>query len=110
LEKARITKSQAKALEHWLEKYAGGKEELIRTHVVGSTWIDDSEALNSMSLERLVVALYIGYEVERSPEEQVKELFDLHRGFKNHDYHRGAASGMQETLYALNIKIEGVNC
>jgi hypothetical protein len=122
LEKVVITKAQAEALEHWLETFTGGKEELVKTHILGEEWVDESEALNGLSLERLIVALYIGYEVYQSPEEQIKSYYEnlVHsRNFASataiggritHEEWQREIYGVEKTLDFLNIKIDGVNC
>jgi hypothetical protein len=108
LEKAVITKAQAEALEHWLETYTGGKEELVKTHILGEEWVDGSEALNGLSLERLIVALYIGYEVECSPIELLASYYNsitIHQ-----EWGLQIKKGIENTLDILELQIEGVNC
>jgi hypothetical protein len=108
LEKAVITKAQAKSLERWLETFTGGKEELVKTHILGEEWVDDSEALNGLSLERLIVALYIGYEVDETPEEKIASYYRS-IVYKT-DFCNGLKTGVRTALDLLNIKIEEVNC
>lgn len=60
----------------------------------------------------LLEVLVNGYEVEKSPEEKVREYFeginDLHDRH-NHDIDRGILTGVEMTLDLLGLKIEGVN-
>lgn len=56
----------------------------------------------------LARAYVYGYEVEETPEEKVKALYDRYSMSDDRKY-RGMAIGIKETVDALNIKIEGVN-
>jgi hypothetical protein len=82
-EKVKITKEQAEAIEHLLntpfcDKYKNNPECIISTHANNKAnrnnwWIGKSTPLNDMTLDTLIRALYIGYEVEKSNEEKAVE-------------------------------------
>ncbi|SDJ62120.1 DUF1642 domain-containing protein [Paenibacillus naphthalenovorans] len=57
------------------------------------------------NFDTLLQALVNGYEVEQTPEEIIKHLYD-NMFSPNQDAYR---NGMIDTLNALNIKIKGVN-
>ncbi len=60
MSKVKITKEQADAMER--EVVSTENEEVIRCHLKG--WVfDENQCLNELTLDELVRALYIGYEV-----------------------------------------------
>jgi hypothetical protein len=60
------------------------------------------------NLDALIIALVNGYEIEKSPEDKVREFFESCRQFDS-TYHYGAKYGIITTLNILDIKIPGVN-
>lgn len=108
-----ITKEQADALlglyaEEW------SKEHVLEYHVTRE-WTDRFSPLNDLDLITLAAALINGYEVEKTPEESVREFYDsfecgprmypAEMSFRNEEYRRI----IKCTLNRLGIKIEGVN-
>jgi hypothetical protein len=67
MDKTNLTQSQADALKMVLEKSKGDKQSIISWHVQ-DFWAGDEECLNKLSLDTLIIALYIGFEIEKSPE------------------------------------------
>jgi hypothetical protein len=69
------------------------------------------------NFDELMSALVNGYEIEKSPEDKVREyyegLIETKQDLSNDDYTRELAayeaSGVSKTLNLLGIKIEGVN-
>jgi DNA integrity scanning protein DisA with diadenylate cyclase activity len=61
--------------------------------------------------DELMEALICGYEVEKTPEEKVRDQYQAIRNrYPNvTKFDEGILSGMTDTLYLLGIKIEGVN-
>lgn len=68
MSKAKLTMEQIEALESALE--VSNKEEVIRWHIQ-DLWSGKREPLNKLPLEKLIVALYIGYEMELSKEKKL---------------------------------------
>lgn len=110
MEKVMISKEEAEALESALEISGGDRANVSQYHGVQGLWTEKREALNDIDLETLNVALYVGYEVEKDPEEKVIEFYqslDTSREFSA-DWHISIA--VTKTLDLLNIKIKGINC
>ncbi|OLS39101.1 hypothetical protein [Bacillus sp. MRMR6] len=112
-----LTKEQAEAIEYWLNTYTGGKEELIKIQITDAEWVDECESLNAITLDTLIRALYVGFEIEPSPEEKMVQIYkDAQRFYKKYiaeasgTFHAGQLEGIQITLDLFNIKIKGVNC
>jgi hypothetical protein len=61
-----------------------------------------------MKHDLLMEALVNGYEVESSPEDQVKEFYEVYDACDS-SYRLGIREGVRQTLNLLGIKIEGVN-
>jgi hypothetical protein len=69
------------------------------------------------NLETYMTALINGYEIEKSPEEKVREYYESHMNqvelTEHLSYEEGYVDGVidavEETLNLLGIKIEGVN-
>ncbi|KRT88671.1 hypothetical protein [Bacillus paralicheniformis] len=104
IKKPVITKEQADALlglyaEEW------SKEHVLEYHVTRE-WTDRFSPLNDLDLITLAAALINGYEVEKTPEEKVREYYESHGGSPSAEERKAA---IRETLYKLGIKIEGVN-
>lgn len=86
---------------------------------LGDGWggIGDTKyaALNDISTYDLMRALVNGYEVEKTPEEQLRELYEEYiQDATSLDYDRNtqgeaAASTMEQTLDILGIVIKGIN-
>ena len=120
--KVTLDRSQAKALEELLKIWEGEDIEytrstLVEEHVKGG-WSDcDLRAASDIPLDDFITALYVGYEVEKTPEERVQALYgEIRREFMMAElgsvdvpYYRGVRRGIELTLDALGMKIEGVN-
>jgi hypothetical protein len=99
MEKVKLTKKQAEALETVNHI---SKAEVIELHIENPDgWAH--ECMNGMNLDTLIRALYIGYEIEQTPEEQLLECY------KNYKDNPGVRHGVKMTLNTLNIKIKGIN-
>lgn len=122
MEKVTLTKAQADALIHTQnihrDKHSlDGISSIIEYH--GADWENESAPLNELSLDTLIRALYIGYEVEQTPEDSVLELYKeaehhenenaKERHYQNTQYWSGCKRGIRDTLNTLNIKIKGIN-
>src|SRR5690606_5663468 len=58
--------------------------------------------------DMLMSALINGYEVEKTPEERLREYYEEFSGFPD-DYEAGVLEGVYKTLEILGITIEGIN-
>lgn len=104
IKKPVITKEQADSIEAFLE--VGTKEELLTAKVHCCHFGDEYSGINTIDIMTLASALINGYEVEKTPEEKVREYYESHGGSPSAEERKAA---IRETLYKLGIKIEGVN-
>jgi hypothetical protein len=113
MEKVKITREQADEIVYQLQLHNNIEIVKMWRGVMLSNWADReglAKCANDMPEDTLIRALYIGYEVEETPEDKVKQLyFKLLRTDENDQYSTGMIAGMKQTLEALRIKIEGVN-
>ncbi|WP_065643749.1 hypothetical protein [Bacillus paralicheniformis] len=110
-----ITKEQAEAIQFLMSDGNDWTEDDILEHHVANRWFNEYEPLNSLYTIVLAAALINGYEVEKTPEESVREFYDsfecgprmypAEMSFRNEEYRRI----IKCTLNRLGIKIEGVN-
>jgi hypothetical protein len=65
--------------------------------------------------DELMEALICGYDVEQTPEEKIRDYYDLNKrhyddlGEYENEYYGGVLDGVESVLDYLGIKIEGVN-
>lgn len=96
-----LTKEQAEALETIKQDDTWPLESMINYHV-SSVWHSNPyNHLNDMDLATLLEAYFCGYEVEKSPEDKVYEMYN------NGDV--GIKTTVRMMLGHLNIKIKGIN-
>ncbi|MFL6977082.1 hypothetical protein R7M47_05405 [Bacillus inaquosorum] len=119
--KPTITKEQAEAIESCAMNCGDTyKERFIRGHADDSgDWSGEYASLNDLDLLTLAAALVNGYEVEKTPEEKVREYYEgikrtrdekyLAGGIEGKRFHDGALVGICIALDYFGIKIEGVN-
>ncbi|NRF01228.1 hypothetical protein HRF55_10530 [Bacillus subtilis] len=115
--KPTITKEQAEVIQIFMD---GGKEksDLLRIHAK-DRWIEEFSCLNQLDIMTLAAALVNGYEVEKTPEEKVREYYEKTERTRDERqsagdiegkrFHGGVMNGICNTLDLLGIKIEGVN-
>jgi hypothetical protein len=106
--KVLLTKEQAEALESSLDLQGCKKADVVEWHAT-NLWDGKRKALNQFPLDTLIRALYVGYELEMSPEEKVREFFEAVNGGE-FSYNAGIRKGIIQTLELLGKKIKGVNC
>lgn len=101
-----LTQTQADALEYCLTQMY--EYEIVAMHNRHDWSLDKAKPLKALHLNELICALYIGYEVKRTPEEH---LLELYKNCENSDseWTDGFITGMLETLNNLNIKVKGIN-
>lgn len=70
--KVTVSREVAEILDQ--QRDNGLHESTIKYHAMEPEgWLEDAAPLNGLPLDTLIRALYIGYEVERTPEEEVAE-------------------------------------
>jgi hypothetical protein len=112
-----VSKEVAEALEKVKEDQKNNFARIVEYHVEESPeWSSELAPLNSLSLDSMIRALYIGYEVEKTPEEKIKELFDSYgpqlTGFRAGHHEpddERVQMGIKLTLDKLGMKVEGIN-
>lgn len=119
-DKVTIPKEVAGAIEELrtnvesdIDLIASISERKIAPQIKISNWLNVNDWAERESL--LLSALVNGYEVEKTPEDRVRELYDeqvaLEKETQGRDesYHFGKQRGIIATLRLLDMKIEGVN-
>lgn len=83
-------------------------------HLTLKHWAFDIRGEGSPDL--LMEALVNGYEIERTPHEELREYYEvIHEDIERNDYGlglyraEGAAEGVLKTLNILGITVEGIN-
>ncbi|MGR6546306.1 hypothetical protein [Paenibacillus tundrae] len=110
-DKVKLTKAQAESLAD-ASKY-NDTEKMVRIHMdvpVSKAWMRGSVHLNEITLDTLIRALYIGYEVEMTPEEKIFEIYKTgyaRNGFGEEDI--AFREGIALALHTFGIKAEGVH-
>jgi hypothetical protein len=110
MEKVILTKEQAIALDMAREDLFAS--EVVATHARllnddNDSWAGRFEPLNRLNLDEVIRALYVGCEIEKSPEEQIKDFYTKAPLNDRADY--GTRYGVRQTLQMLGIEIEGIN-
>ncbi|EME72202.1 hypothetical protein OZL92_17440 [Bacillus sonorensis] len=106
IKKPVITKEQAEAFEKLREQYTD--EEIVIKYIESELDLFDSgcACLYDLGFTDFLAALINGYEVEKTPEEKVREYYESYGGSPSAMERKEA---VQDTLDLLGIKIEGVN-
>ncbi|MED2969444.1 hypothetical protein ABE128_13435 [Bacillus subtilis] len=118
--KPTITKEQAEAIEVLRSTHdltdEGFLLEYADVHFGSGSQVPEFGPIANMDLMTLAAALVNGYEVEKAPEEKVREyhrslVCDMDRAlsYEEEGNYRSAIEAVEETLNLLGIKIEGVN-
>lgn len=111
LGKVTITKEQAQELENALREY--GFDEIMSKHV-SDGWIRvGTRNLNFLDTEKLARACIVGYEIERTPHEKARAVYEHYRdcGESYEPSYTGidVMEAIEDVLDALGEKVEGVN-
>jgi hypothetical protein len=108
-EKAKLSYEQAKAIEAAKDSQQKQPWEHIE-HFANHRFYKDLAPLNELDMDTLIRALYIGYEIEVTPEDKVRERYlHLQNNPQGLPWMAVRAEELKMTLDSLNIKIEGVN-
>lgn len=114
MEKVKVPKEVAEALDFILNERRYSKEQTLERHIRDGIWKwrGDFAVLNRYSILELAEILIRGYEKELSFEEKsekIRELFKSpHRDYAD-SFDSGFDQGILATLEILGIEIEGVN-
>lgn len=108
-----LSAEQAKALEalrnEWKDDESYGRRQLVKEKLNGGWSDSDLDSANSIDDDDFLASLYIGYEVEPSPEEKLREYYEDLRDSSEGSIYWTRSEGVLTTLQILGIKIEGVN-
>lgn len=122
IEKLKVTKEVARALDSY-KKVGLTVEDFARFR---GNWTGDIKAVRSLTVDDLARALYVGYEVEKTPEELRDIAHGKIRDYYNKierdekwadlvdDYDRSwqrfyMRQSIREVLRILDVKIDGIN-
>jgi hypothetical protein len=115
-----ITQEQKEVLLYILNIYSS--EDIVRKHASANNfWLNQNwselinvECLNQLSVDEVIKALYVGYEVIKTPQET---LLECHNGYLDHsqreysfnvDEKRGFRIGIAVACFVLGEKIAGI--
>lgn len=119
--KPEITKEQAEAIEFLRKHYDDrGILELYAEDTIGHVhqmYGHDCGCVYDLDLIDFAAALINGYEIEKSPEQKVRDYYESNyakheksKPFSDDDYYTtGVSNGIRQTLDLLGIEIDGVN-
>jgi hypothetical protein len=101
-----LNQEQAKALEYVRTVSKMSKVNLVQKVSRGKKFKQkQTEAINTIPLEDLIHALYVGYEVYTTPEERLTELYYSYSKYCG----TVRTTVMKEVLDILDVKIDGIN-
>lgn len=114
-----LTKPQAAALQSALAERVTAENVLTVHAKYPNGWTAVRAPLNGLPLRTVAFALYVGYDVEETPEERIKAKYKREEiavmwacaGADGNaiSYSNGYRDGIQFTLDALGVKIRDVN-
>ena len=120
--KIKLPKEVASSMKFFIDDCQFSKYAMMRIFLNGSKsdHCIDGACLENYAVENyevLLQALVNGYEVEETPEDKVREYFtktlskanSLELSDLNSKFFAGEYKGITNTLFLLNIKIEGIN-
>ncbi|MGG4090613.1 hypothetical protein [Paenibacillus lautus] len=107
----RLTQEQADALRLVLQIQQ--PDEIVLSHsatfiITQNRWKDALDPLNDLTMDEMIRALYFGYEIARTPEEQLLQEFEQAEGRYGADS-IAFRTGLQMAVEILGHKVQGVN-
>lgn len=111
MEKVKVTKEVAQAIEA-LRKEQRSDENILRVLAdPNNGWAGEkSKVLNTTPFDLVAKALYIGYEIKKTPEEELAESYRFNYLIEGQDdENRAFANGIRYAVNTLGISIKGVN-
>lgn len=114
MDKVTLTKEQAEAIEFALNTkrlaYFKSPETLLQSHIRSRHFLDEMYHLREIDSVTLAKALFVGYLVEVTPEEEIKSHWDNSDPDDSlEEYDKGFRCGILRTLEAFDIKVKGIN-
>ena len=110
--KVELTREQADAIKILKGSNTSMTEE-IEFHIsvregYGNRWLNRYDSLNELTIEEFTIAVLVGYEVKKTPEEELYQYYTTHNNsFYQTD--KTMAKGIKKALEILDIKVEGIN-
>ncbi|WHY75730.1 hypothetical protein QNH20_16560 [Neobacillus sp. WH10] len=101
--KVLLSKEEIEALESALEVNGRDKANVVQWHAQ-NLWEGKRAPLNDLDLDTVCTSLYVGYELEPSPEDKVLNLY------KFYSDNGLAREVIEEVLESFNVQIKGINC
>jgi hypothetical protein len=109
MEKIMLKKKEAAAIRTMLNNKAQDKQACIEYYLkYRDAWKGGYLPLAELGFDKFVQALYNGFEIEETPYDRVRNLFETENA-KSVNHQISSASAIRSVLAILNIKIEGVN-
>lgn len=105
MEKVKLRREVAETIDRAFRDYASISH-IVSNKARGNVFPETYDLLNTLDLDTLIRTLYIGYEVEETPEDKVRSIYKCPIDSWNPNAYK---AGIEDTLRALGIKIEGVN-
>lgn len=105
--KLKVDKDVYEALETVKKIYENDAKFLIELHSIEVKWEGRFASLNKLGAYEFAKAMLIGYEVEKTPEEKLADLYIKLDKKDRFDYAYGR--GIDAALNILDIKVKGIN-
>ena len=117
MEKVKVGREVANAIEYALNKRSKSKERLLRDHIDVYTnthdcWIAEYKALNDVAPMELAAILVNGYDVELTPKEILLDKYNQaleDESTQTDEWFGGYARGIEDALNILGEIVEGIN-
>lgn len=109
MDKVKLTQLQADEIAYHLQLHTNLEILRMWRGVVKSKWSNGDPLELKIDEETLIKALYIGYEIEQTPEERIQAIFRKHEGGLENTLAWEFQQDIIEILNAVNFKVEGVN-
>lgn len=114
MNKAKLTKQQIEDL-NYLKNEIWSEERIVEFHAKNNKgWSNDYNSLNSVSLDEMIKALYVGYDLIQTPEEKLKECYEqvLDWSMKPYPIENFEPvffrAGIMTALKIMEMKVEGI--
>lgn len=106
-----LNPEQGKLLSEYYEKYnLSTPEKRVKFIIEHDNRVNRDNSfpydfIPGLRTDDLIKALYIGYEVEQTPEEKLLTYYEVEKNEQNVE----AKTAIEETLKILGLKVEGIN-
>ena len=115
MEKVKLPKHVAEALDVLIPKYRH-KAHLVHETVRGNSTSEEWETIrryfrkdDGNTSDDLLRALVIGYEIERTPKERLRDYYEYLRQSRRRSIQDQQADAIKEALEILGITVAGIN-